>query len=77
MADLLCLSRARGGFSAARRRALARDWARRSVARLIRVGGRVEAVGTMRLRFWWIVAAEEAIRFVSWSVVDPLLGYLV
>jgi hypothetical protein len=41
------------------------------------VGGRVEAVGTMRLRFWWIVAAEEAIRFVSWSVVDPLLGYLV
>lgn len=39
--------------------ALAWDWARRVVARLIRVGGRVEAVGTMRLRVRWIVAAED------------------
>ena len=46
--------------SGLREGALARDWARRVVARSIREGGRVEAVGIMRLRFWWIVAAEEA-----------------
>jgi hypothetical protein len=28
---------------------------------LMRVRGRVEAVGIMRLRFWWIVEAVEAI----------------
>ena len=48
---------------------MARDWARRVVARSMREGGRVEAVGIMRLRFWCIVAAEEAmflLFFVMW-----------
>ena len=54
--------------SGLREGALARDWARRVVARSIREGGRVEAVGIMRLRFWWIVAAEEAMFLLSFGV---------
>jgi len=41
--------------------ALARDCARRLVARSIRDGGRVDAVGMMRFRVRWIVAADDAI----------------
>lgn len=46
--------------SGLREGALARDWARRSVARFTREGGRVEAVGIMRLRVRVIVEAVEA-----------------
>ena len=38
---------------------MARDWARRSVARFISVGGRLEAVGIMRLSVRVIVEAVE------------------
>jgi hypothetical protein len=45
---------------------LARDCARRVVARSIREGGRVVVVGTMRLRVRWIEAE-----------VDAMLGFVV
>lgn len=45
---------------------LARDWARRLVARSIRDGGRVVAVGTMRFRVRWIEAAVEAMMAGGW-----------
>jgi len=45
---------------------LARDCARRVVARSINVGGRVVEVGTMRLRVRWIVDVVEDIVVVGW-----------
>ena len=44
---------------------LARDCARRVVARSMRVGGRVVVVGTMRFRVRWMEAVVEDI--VGWS----------
>ena len=52
--------------------AFARDWARRSVARFISVGGRVEAVGIMRLRVRVIVEAVEEAIWVVYSLGDGL-----
>lgn len=47
--------------SGLREGALARDWARRFVARSMRDGGRVVAVGTMRFRVRWMEADVDAI----------------
>lgn len=46
--------------SGLREGALARDWARRFVARSMREGGRVVAVGTIRFNVRWIEADVDA-----------------
>lgn len=55
--------------SGLREGALARDWARRFVARSMREGGRVVAVGTMRFRVRWIEADVDAMVWMGGFVV--------